>query len=238
MDKSFTSGGDALLAALPRGSSARHVPFNSAGADGVRRDLQAFLNSGTGIVEYYGHGSVDVWADGLLDRAYAETLATVTHPGIFVPLTCLNGFFQDVYTESLAETLMKLPTGGALAVWASSGLTFPEEQAAADKQLVRQLLGGAPSLGEAVLAAKASAGQDIRRTWILFGDPSMRLPPAVDPDDQPSDPTAGNPSTEGQDGCGCRLGSSGSSGASAAALFPLLFLGLIAALRRRPRRAR
>ena len=70
-----------------------------------------------------------------------------------------------------------------MAVWASSGLTFPGEQAALNQNLYRSLFGGDRSttgesltLGEAAVRAKAAVNDgDLRRTWILLGDPTMRL---------------------------------------------------------------
>jgi len=78
--------------------------------------------------------------------------------------------------DCLAESLQKAD-GGAVAVWASSGLTHPSEQSVIDRQLFRELFGGgAPTLGEATMRAKAATSDpDIRRTWILFGDPTLRL---------------------------------------------------------------
>jgi hypothetical protein len=92
-------------------------------------------------------------------------------------MTCLNGFFQDVYAESMAEALLKAPEGGAVAFWGSSGLTYPDPQSLMNKELIRLLFNGQSlRLGEATMRAKAATeDQDVRRTWILFGDPSMRL---------------------------------------------------------------
>ena len=69
------------------------------------------------------------------------------------------------------------PAGGAVAVWASSGLTESNDQLPIDEALVRLLFSGTPiTLGDATLAAKAAAtNPDVRRTWILFGDPTTRL---------------------------------------------------------------
>jgi hypothetical protein len=94
-----------------------------------------------------------------------------------VNMTCLNGYFQDPYSETLGEALIKAKGGGAIAIWASSGLTEPDKQALMNKELIRLLFGTGPiTLGEATAKAKASVSdQDIRRTWILFGDPSTRL---------------------------------------------------------------
>ena len=92
-------------------------------------------------------------------------------------MTCLNGYFHDLYTESLATALLKSPNGGAVAVWASSTLTEPYPQFQMNKELLRQLFGGTPvTIGDAVRAAKqATQDLDVRRSWLLFGDPSMKL---------------------------------------------------------------
>jgi hypothetical protein len=92
-------------------------------------------------------------------------------------MTCLNGLFHDVFTESLGEALLKATQGGAIGVWASSGLTEPDKQAVMNKELIKLLFGRESlTLGEATARAKASVSdQDIRKTWILFGDPSTRL---------------------------------------------------------------
>jgi hypothetical protein len=92
-------------------------------------------------------------------------------------MTCLNGFFQDVYGTALAKALIEAPGGGALAVWASSGLTDSGSQAAMNQALIKALFGTQPvTIGEAAATAKTAAGNlDARRTWILFGDPATRL---------------------------------------------------------------
>jgi hypothetical protein len=92
-------------------------------------------------------------------------------------MTCMNGFFHDTHIESLAEGLMKAEQGGAVAVWASSAMTLPNEQAAMNRELYGNLFGAAvTTIGEATVKAKAAIGDaDVRRTWILFGDPTTRL---------------------------------------------------------------
>jgi len=113
----------------------------------------------------------------LLTNADAAALTNSPRLPFVISMTCLNGFLHDPYTDSLAEALLKAERGGAIAVWASSGLTEPFGQAAMDKELIRLLFGGqSPTIGEATARAKtAVSDQDIRRTWILFGDPAMRL---------------------------------------------------------------
>jgi len=94
-----------------------------------------------------------------------------------VAMTCLNGFFHDLYSESLAEALLKAEQGGAVAVWASSGLTAPSGQVVMNQELVRLLFGEEQlTLGEAIRRAKAAVtDRDVRRTWSLIGDPATQL---------------------------------------------------------------
>ena len=109
-------------------------------------------------------------------------------------MTCLNGYFQDPHLDGLAEVLLKAPNGGAAAVWASSGMTDPQAQLALSEELHRQLFksGSAKpaTLGDAIKQAKVVASDsDVRRTWILFGDPTTPIlaaslrTPAVSIDD-------------------------------------------------------
>jgi len=64
-----------------------------------------------------------------------------------------------------------------VAVWTSSGLTNPGGQVPMNKELIQMLFNGQGlTIGEAIMGAKrAAANSDIRRTWILFGDPTLRL---------------------------------------------------------------
>ena len=91
-------------------------------------------------------------------------------------MNCLNGMFHDAYTESFAEAILKAEQGGAVAVWASSGMTEPTGQVV-NKQLIQLLFSGQSlTIGEAVAKAKAAVSDmDVRRTWIFFGAPTTRL---------------------------------------------------------------
>ena len=92
-------------------------------------------------------------------------------------MTCLNGYFHDAYIDSLGEATLKAPNGGAMAVWASTGLTEPTPQFSMSSEFYRQLFGSQiVRLGQVTTRAKgATADSDVRRTWVLLGDPTMRL---------------------------------------------------------------
>jgi hypothetical protein len=133
------------------------------------------LNAGPLLVEYFGHGSVDLW-NGMLDADAASKLTNHDRLSLVVSLTCLNGFFQDARQTSMAEALLGAPQGGAVAVWASSGFTVFDNQKVLGDSFVRGVLQEGLTLGDAARRAKATITDlDIRRSWILFGDPSQSL---------------------------------------------------------------
>ena len=171
----FEGASGQVKALLPAGVKVEEIYRGQMGDEAARAALLASLNSGPWLVNYIGHGSVEVWLGGMLSSEDAPTLINGARLPLVVAMTCLNGFFHDVYTESLAEALQKDPQGGAVAVWASSGLTEPAAQMPLNQALIRKL-GKGLTLGEATSQAKAAASDpDVRRSWILFGDPTTRL---------------------------------------------------------------
>jgi hypothetical protein len=140
-------------------------------------DLENNINYlGVGLVNYIGHGWTEIWAGGLLGSTDALALTNGSRTPVVMAMTCLHGYFQDVHSNSLAEALINATGAGAVAVWASSGLTNSGPQSAMDQALIRAVYRSQPvTLGEAAASAKkAVSGQDVRKTWILFGDPAMK----------------------------------------------------------------
>jgi len=171
----FHANSLALAASIPPGFDVVDVNAAAIGAEAARQELLSGFSDAM-LVNYIGHGSVEIWSNAsFFGRSDVGTLSKGRTP-IVVAMTCLNGYFHDVYTDSLAETLQRAPNG-AVAVWASSSLTSPEVQLPADEVLLQALLAnGDVRLGDAVLAAlKSSFTPDIRKTFILFGDPAMRV---------------------------------------------------------------
>ena len=177
-DFSFEGASEEVRALLPIYLMVRKIFRDQFSSDAqARAELLNDINQGPLLVNFIGHGSVESWRGSLLTLEDAESLINGLQLPFFVNMTCLNGFFQNPYGETLAESLMKASGGGAIAIWSSSGLTEPENQAVMNKELIKLLFGREPiTLGEATARAKASVtDQDIRKTWILFGDPTTRL---------------------------------------------------------------
>lgn len=171
----FHANSIALEDSIPAGFDVVDIDASATGAAAARQQLLASFNDAL-LVNYIGHGSVEIWSNvSFFGRADVASLPGGRMP-IVLAMTCLNGYFHDLYTDSLAESMQRAPNG-AVAVWASSALTSPEAQLPADEVLLHALLAGEDiRLGDAVVAAqKSSFTPDIRRTFILFGDPAMRV---------------------------------------------------------------
>jgi uncharacterized repeat protein (TIGR01451 family) len=183
-DQSFS--GDTLSVQALLSSSYKVTDVFSGQMDtaSARDSIVSGINGGKLLVNYIGHGAVDTWSDqDLLDVDTVASLQNGTRLPVFFAINCLNGYFYDVYQESMAEALMLAPNGGAVAVVASSGLTDPEPQVEMDRNLVKSLSEDSTlAMGDALRLAKtAVADPDVRRTYILFGDPAMRLNPESTP---------------------------------------------------------
>jgi hypothetical protein len=177
-DFNFEGASEELRALLPAYITIRKIFRGQFSSDAqAKRELLNGINQGALLVNFIGHGSTEIWRGSILTSDDADSLTNGLRLPFFISMTCLNGFFQDVYTESLAEALLKAKGGGAVAVWSSSGLTEPDKQAVMNKELIKLLFGREPiTLGEATARAKGSVSDpDVRKTWILFGDPTTRL---------------------------------------------------------------
>jgi uncharacterized repeat protein (TIGR01451 family) len=174
----FSTAANSAVSNLPSFLNVTKILTDGLDANAARQQILSALNSGALLVDYSGHGSVEQWSFvDLLNDSSASALSNGNHLPVYLLMDCLNGFFHDVYSTSLAESLLLAPNGGAVAVWASSGFTDQPPQASMNQALL-QILKTKPSiaLGRAILDAKSgTTEQDVRRTWILFGDPAMHL---------------------------------------------------------------
>jgi hypothetical protein len=178
-DNGFETQSSQTRTLLPSNVTVQTINRADVGNDDIMRgQIVDALNQGPMIVNYYGHGSVRVWTGaGLLNSDLAGNLTNANRLSVFVMMTCLNGYANDANIDSLGEAVLKAQNGGAVAVWASSGFTTPQPQFEMNSEFYRLLFGGQPMrLGDAARNAKtATSDIDVRRTWILLGDPAMRV---------------------------------------------------------------
>lgn len=172
---SFSDAAVAVKNAIPRSYAVEDFNITSGGD---RPALVSALNGRPSIVNYVGHGSMETWSNtAVLMTSDAASMADSGSTPMYVMMTCLNGLFAEVFGPSLGESLLGVRNGGAIAVWASTGMADPPPQNAANLAFFRTLAAN-PSITIGELVARAKAGtpdRDLRRTWVLLGDPTIKL---------------------------------------------------------------
>jgi hypothetical protein len=176
---SFQNSAAQLRALVPANLKVQEIDRGTMDDATTRSTIIEALNRGQKIVNYSGHGNVNQWSGNILTNDDADQLLNDQSLPLFITMTCLNGYFQDPALDSLAESLMQARRGGAIAVWSSTGMTPPYDQARINQQLYRLLFSpglGGLRLGEAIAKAKTlETSRDVRLTWVLLGDPTLRI---------------------------------------------------------------
>jgi Peptidase family C25/SdrD B-like domain len=177
----FSAAND-LLASLVDGdhSVAGRIDLDTMPITTARADLLDRFEAGAGIIQYTGHSSINQFSSqGLLTAADVNVM-TSTRPPIVLALCCLAGRYEAPGVDCMGELLMR-SEGGAVAVWAASGLPLlnpSTELGTAFYQNVFQDEFG--TLGRATQAARRSLEGDIftqgtYTVYNLLGDPALRM---------------------------------------------------------------
>jgi hypothetical protein len=174
----FESASDQVGALLPANMTVQKVYRRLQPSDAIAHDnIIAKFNAGQALAVYSGHGNVNIWGGQIFTANDAVALTNGNRLPFVVVMDCLNGLFDDPSLQSLAEALLQAPNGGAVASFASSGLTIPDGQHEMGLRMFQLLYSGAPiPIGDASRQAKtATNDRDVRRTWILLGDPTLKI---------------------------------------------------------------
>lgn len=172
----FEIHNDEIRPSLPASTSLTEVTVRELGTTGVRQTILDAIDGGTELIHFAGHGSVDHWRSGMLKSSDAASFSNQSRGSLFTVMNCLNGMFDDPLTVSLSKALLNA-RGGAIAVWSSAGTTTAPDQTPLMVEFFAALSSTPEAtLGEAVLRAKAAVGDaDVRRSWVLLGDPASKV---------------------------------------------------------------
>ncbi|HBB94156.1 MAG TPA: hypothetical protein DC054_02085 [Blastocatellia bacterium] len=174
----FEAADDQLGGVLPSTMAIQKVYRRLQPSDAdARSNIISSLNAGPSVAVYSGHGNINIWGGSIFSANDAAALTNGNRLSFVVVMDCLNGFFADPSLQSVAESLLKAPNGGAVASFASSGLTIPDGQHDMGLRMFQLLYGGSSiAIGDASRQAKTATDDvDVRRTWILFGDPTLKI---------------------------------------------------------------
>ena len=171
----FERAAGQLAATIPASHTVSRINIGTTASPASA--IQSAFTSGSILTNYIGHGSTELWSNGHFSSGTAASLTNGNRLPFVVAMNCLNGYFHDLFSYSIAEALMANANGGAIGVWASSALTGVSGQLDVNLAFNRHAFGATPmTVGDAALLAKqATANPDVRKTWILFGDPTIKL---------------------------------------------------------------
>ena len=188
---------------LPAGMSAERFYLQEyqnerLAVSDLSAELLSAIEAGALIVNYSGHGSVNIWAgERIIDNrgaGFRSDVGTLSNRGKYpfvVNMSCLTGYFIYPHTgylaseeyRSLAEGWLWPAGAGAVAALMPTGMTGAAGQQVLSKALYEGLfaldqrrLG--PAVGYAkqqVLANGGAAYEEISNTFMFFGDPASSL---------------------------------------------------------------
>jgi Peptidase family C25 len=172
----FAAASRNIASSIPGSVVPSYIDRGSQDSTIVKNMIMERINSGAIVVNYFGHGQIYNWTNGnILRNTDAPNLNNIKRPSLMTMVACLNGAFAETNLESLAEAVMKTPTGGAFAVWSASASNTADAQELLAKEYHQRVFSGM-RLGDAARETKMTTYMpDIRRTYIFFGDPTQRI---------------------------------------------------------------
>jgi hypothetical protein len=156
-----------------------------------RRDLLNWLNEGTTIFYYVGHGAAATLADEhLFEITDISGLTNGDRRFVFMAFSCDVGVYADPNSQCMAEDFVTASQGGGIASIAASWVSYSSlndllSSAVFSHYFPRQSVSDSTSVGEALTAGKAemwpvfSRVRNARR-YNVIGDPAIMPPNPVD----------------------------------------------------------
>jgi hypothetical protein len=136
------------------------------------------INSGVLLVNFFGHGSNNVWADEHVLRN--ETIGRLRN-GPRYPLvssfSCSVGRFDIPGEECLSGALVAEPGGGAIAAVSGTRPSGPIDNTELARRFYAYLCAFTPgfTIGQALCRAKQDQRDFNQKSYSLLGDPSLRV---------------------------------------------------------------
>ncbi|MCP4631517.1 MAG: type IX secretion system sortase PorU [candidate division Zixibacteria bacterium] len=145
---------------------------------------QAILNSFNGgslIMDYIGHGNKNVWMhEHTFNKAEdLPRLTNRTKPTVMLAASCSIGFWDDPNDEGMAEELVRIANGGAIASIAATREVFAGPNTDLNNEIFDRLLYSNDfTISEAIYISKmarSSPTYENDRHYILFSDVGQKL---------------------------------------------------------------
>jgi hypothetical protein len=178
----FVSSSEELAGLFPAGDILDKLYLNAMPLSTARQNLMAGINEGRAYINFVGHGTTTrIGNKALLSTTDLLQLTNGFRLPVFTAMTCLAGTFGLPGVDGLGESLVLKADGGAVAMWAPSGLAFNEDSMELGKGFYSAVfIGGETVIGDAIRSSQAGytvRGVDLYHIdlYNLLGDPALRL---------------------------------------------------------------
>jgi hypothetical protein len=191
----FPASSDTISGLLPENYSVQKiylptgVTSTSPEVVQARLDIMSAFNGGRFLIQFTGHSTPYQWTfESLLDTNNVPTLTNANHLPFVVSMTCLTGDYSIVSSptidrSSLDETLVRAANGGAIASFSPLGKGLSAGHDILSQGLYHSLfdenvleLGLVTTQAKVYLYANSTSYRDLIDTYLLLGDPAIRLP--------------------------------------------------------------
>ncbi len=198
-DPTFENLSEALITHLPPYFTPNKVYLLSDNPPAPKTDIINYIDSGSLLVNYSGHGNRDFWAqEKIFTVADVPGLNNTNKYPVVTVANCLNGFFVGS-SKSMAEAFLESSNSGAVGVWADSSLSYPSGHLLLLSSFYdtffkeyQYALGAATTAAKLNAYAQSTFWGELVETFVLFGDPATQLGVQIDyPTVQNTSPAAG-----------------------------------------------
>lgn len=152
------------------------------GTSGARAAILSGLDSGIGLVSYFGHSSIGQWdTTPLLRLPDVDLLANQGAPNLIANWGCWSAYYVSPTSESLAARLVRTEGRGAAGAIGAVGPVVDVYQQMLAQYFFQHAEAGVPTVGEVLHAAKVSLASEAGSRGsllgvVLLGDPAMGWP--------------------------------------------------------------
>ena len=149
----------------------------------MRTALRDTVAKGRLIVQYNGHGAMQYWAgEKLLQLSDLSLFSNADKLAFLMPMTCMEGYFIWPGAQSVGGSIVRLENGGAVASWSPTGYGFAIGHVMLSSNFLNNLfnnfhnqIGYLTTQAKYELFTQTSNFRDLIDTFVLFGDPALRL---------------------------------------------------------------
>lgn len=147
------------------------------------------LHTGTGIINYVGHGNDNSWGTSGFSSSHVNALSNYGKWPFIISVACLNGNFlnQTCFAEAwLRASDFAGPTGAVAALMSTINQSWSPPMAGQDEMIdilveckagnIKRTFGGIAVNGlMKMIDSFGEEGEAMADTWLIFGDPSLMV---------------------------------------------------------------